>query len=90
MIEVLNDRKNQRCFVGGIEILNTALIANKVVEQFMRLKNNALVFKLDFKITYCHVTWAFLDKALKRKELGAGLQGWISGSFSSVAFAVLV
>ena len=72
---------SQGAFVAGRQILDVALVANEVVEDYRR-KKQSLVFKIDFEKAYDNVKWGFLDLVLQKKNLGRRWRGWIKGCLS--------
>ena len=46
---------SQGAFVAGTQILDVALVANEVVEDYRRRKKKGLVFKIDFEKAYDNV-----------------------------------
>lgn len=60
----------QATFVRGIKILNVALVAYKVVEEYKRANKEGWIFKIDFEHVYDHVDWDFLNFGLKEKGFG--------------------
>lgn len=65
--EILGDiiSLNQSDFLGGRQILDTLLVANKVVRYTRYSKGKGLVLKLDTKKTYDQVNWKFLDSVVE-------------------------
>ena len=51
----------QGAFVKGIQILDAVLIANEIVDEKRRLREEGVVFKIDFEKAYDHVDCDFLD-----------------------------
>ncbi|RVX22450.1 putative ribonuclease H protein [Vitis vinifera] len=81
---------SQGAFVEGRQILDAVLIANEVVDEKRRSGEEGVVFKIDFKKTYDHVDWSFLDHVLQRKGFSQKWRSWMRGCLSSSSFAILV
>ena len=47
----------QNVFVEGRKILNTMLIAKKVLDSVLRSNETGVLCKLDIKNTYDHINW---------------------------------
>lgn len=80
----------QGAFMKGRQILDAVLIANEVVEDVRKKKDEGLVFKIDFEKAYDHVEWAFLDDVLGKKGFGLRWRRWIMGCLSSANFSILI
>ena len=57
----------QGAFVQGRQILDAVLIANEIVDERRRSREEGVVFKIDFEKAYDHVRWDFLDQVLEKK-----------------------
>ena len=66
------------------------LIANEILNEKRRSREEGLVFKIDFEKAYDHVDWDFLDHVLERKGFSPRWRTWMRGCLSSVTFTVLV
>ena len=62
--------KSQNAFVKGRQILDAALIANKLVDSSMRRKKCGLVCKLDIEKAYDSINWEFLYQVMSRMGFG--------------------
>lgn len=58
--------ETQTAFVKDRQILDGVLIANEVVDEARKLKNELLLFKVDFEKAYDSVSWSFLEYMMKR------------------------
>ena len=69
--KVLQDTlfSTQGAFVEGRQILDVVLTTNELVDEKKRLKEENVVFKIDFEKAYNHVDWNFLDHVLEKKGL---------------------
>ena len=50
-----------------MKILDIVLIANEIVDKKRCPGDKRVVFKIEFKKTYDHANWDFLDHTLERK-----------------------
>ena len=69
--------KNQSAFVANRQILDVALVANKVVEKFRATGKKGVVFKINFENAYDRVEWEFLDFVLERKGFDPTWRKWM-------------
>ena len=74
----------------GRHILDAVLIANEVVDEKRKSREEGVVFKINFEKAYDHVDWGFLDHVLQRKGFSQKWRSWIRGCLSSSSFAILV
>lgn len=58
--------ESQNAFVEGRQILDTVLLANEVVDEFVNNKREGIACKLDMEKAYDHVNWNFVDYMLGR------------------------
>ena len=70
--------------------MDVILIANEVVDEKRRSREEGVVFKIDFEKAYDHVDWDFLDHVLERKGFSLRWRSWMRGCLSSTTFAILV
>lgn len=80
----------QGAFVERRQILDAVLIANEVVDEKKRSREEGVVFKIDFEKAYDYVDWDFLDHVLERKGFSLRWRSWMRGCLSSETFAILV
>lgn len=76
---------HQMAFIEGRQILDSALIANEVVEEYRAQRKKWVVLKIDFAKAYNHVDWDFLDFVFDRRW-----RTWIRGCLSSINFLIIV
>jgi len=76
MDDLIDER--QSAFIKGRHILHGILILNEVVEEAMRSKKPAMIFKVDFEKAYDFVSWSFLDYMLLRLGFCQKWRKWIS------------
>ncbi|RVW36886.1 hypothetical protein CK203_103177 [Vitis vinifera] len=64
----------------------------KVLSGHLRrtIKEEGVVFKIDFEKAYDHVSWDFLDHVLEKKGFSPRWRKWMRGCLSTVSFVVLV
>jgi len=51
---------HQSAFFGSMELLNTVLFANEVVDYMLKDKKSGLFVKVDFEKAYNFVDWKYL------------------------------
>ena len=66
------------------------LIANEIVDERRRSREEGVVFKIDFEKAYDHMSWDFLDQMLENKGFSPRWRKWMSDCLSLVSYAVLV
>ena len=90
--DVLGDTisESQGAFVSRRQILDVALIANEVVEEYRSSRKSRVLFKIDFEKVYDHVEWPFLQFVLQKKGFKDRWRTWIQGCLSSVSFSIFV
>ena len=70
--------------------MNAVLIANEVVDEKRRLRDEGVMFKIDFEKAYDHVDWGFLEHVLERKGFSSKWRSWMRGCLSFTSLNVLV
>ncbi|KAK9927793.1 hypothetical protein M0R45_024959 [Rubus argutus] len=80
----------QGAFVKGRQILDAVLVANEVVEETKKKKNEGLFLKVDFEKAYDHIEWTFLDHVLEQKGFGQRWRKWIGGCLQSANFSIMI
>jgi len=60
--------ETQSTFIHGIQILDGILTANKIVEDFKRLKKELLLFKVDYEKAFDSIDWSHLEAVMKKNE----------------------
>ena len=55
--------------------MDAVLIANEIVDERRRSREEGVVFKIDFEKAYDHVRWDFLDQASEKKGFSPVLDG---------------
>ncbi|RVX15908.1 Transposon TX1 uncharacterized 149 kDa protein [Vitis vinifera] len=73
-----------------IIVEDAILIANEIVDERRRSREEGVVFKIDFEKAYDHMSWDFLDQMLENKGFSPRWRKWMSGLFVLVSYAVLV
>lgn len=63
--------------MSGKQILDAALIANKVIDGLLKSGMNEILCKLDVEKEYDHLTWSFVFCILNRLAFGENLCSWI-------------
>lgn len=74
----------QGAFVEGRRILDAVLVANKVVDEKRRSREEGVVYKIDLEKVYDHMKLCSLDYALEMKDLGGDRDHGFMGSHQSV------
>ena len=82
--------KSQSTFLKGRGILDSALMANEVVEDLRRGGSSGLCLKMDFEKAYDSVRWEFLYDMLQRMGFHYRWILWIRGCMESASVSVLV
>lgn len=62
--------EHQMAFLKGRQIMDAALLANKLVDSRVKQKVPGILCKLDLEKGYDHVNWKFLLKMLE--DMGFG------------------
>ena len=63
--------KSQGAFVAERQILDVVLVANEVVEDYIRSNKEELVFKINFEKAYDNINWDILDFVLQKKNFSS-------------------
>ena len=88
MSVVIDER--QAAFIEGRHLLQSALIANEVVEEARRGQKPCIVFKVDYEKAYDSVSWDFLIYMLNRLGFSSKWIQWIEGCLKSASISVLI
>jgi hypothetical protein len=57
---------NQSAFIKGLNLVDSVVIINEVVDWAKKHKKECLIFKVDFEKAYDSVDWGFLEYMLRR------------------------
>ena len=82
--------ERQSAFIEGRQLLQSALIANEVVDEANRTQRPCIVFKVDYKKAYDSVSWDFLFYMLRRLGFCSKWIKWIEGCLKSASISLLV
>ena len=80
----------QGVFIVGRQMLDVALVANEVVEDYRMLGKKGLVFKIDFEKANDNVEWSFLDFVMEKKGFCYKWRKWLKDCLSSTNFSIMV
>lgn len=72
------------------QMIDYALIANKVVWWLKKRKIKVALLKLDFRKAYNTVSWRFLDKVMEQTGFGYIWRGWLTHCVSSMSMSLLI
>ncbi|RVW90264.1 hypothetical protein CK203_036717 [Vitis vinifera] len=61
-----------------------------VIKEDLAIREERVVFKIDFEKAYDHVNWDFLVHVLEKKGFSPKWRNWMRGCLSSVSYAILV
>jgi len=82
--------ERQSAFIEGRHLLQSALIANEVIEEANRTQKPCIVFKVDYEKAYDSVSWDFLLYMLRRLGFCSKWIQWIEGCLKSASISILV
>ncbi|RVW95784.1 LINE-1 retrotransposable element ORF2 protein [Vitis vinifera] len=81
---------DQNAFVKGRQILDASLIANEVIDYWLKRKEKGVICKLDIEKTYDSINWNFLMKVMRKMGFGDRWLKWIWWCISTASFSILV
>ncbi|RVW29925.1 LINE-1 retrotransposable element ORF2 protein [Vitis vinifera] len=81
---------DQNAFVKGRQILDASLIANEVIDYWLKRKEKGVICKLDIEKTYDSINWNFLMKVMRKMGFGDRWMKWIWWCISTASFSILV
>jgi len=82
--------ERQSAFIKNRHILHGILTLNEVVDEAIRRKKPAMIFKVDFEKAYDSVSWSFLNYMLMRLGFCPIWRKWISVCLQTATISVLV
>ena len=82
--------ESQSAFIEGRHLIQSAVIANEVVDEAKRSQKPCLVFKVDYEKAYDSVSWDFLIYMLRRMGFCAKWIQWIEGCLKSATVSILI
>ena len=82
--------ETQFAFIEGRHLLQSALIANKVINEAKRNNKSCLIFKVDYEKAYDSISWDFLLYMLRRTGFSSKWVKWIEGCMKSASVSILV
>lgn len=80
----------QAAFLGGRQILDGILIANKVIDSWKKSGKQGLILKLDFEKAYDSVNWNYLFTMLRKFGCGRRWISWIKACITTASLSVLI
>lgn len=80
----------QLAFLKGRFILDGVVILNEIIEDAKKMKEQRLIFKVDFEKAYDSINWAYLFEMLENMKLSERWMRWIRECVSSASVNVLV
>ncbi|RVW80279.1 Uridine kinase-like protein 1, chloroplastic [Vitis vinifera] len=82
---------DQNAFVKGRQILDASLIANEVIDYWLKRKEKGVICKLDIEKAYDSINWNFLMKVMRKMAFG---DWWVEVDlvvlFPTASFSILV
>ncbi|GJS71535.1 putative heat shock protein 70 family protein [Tanacetum coccineum] len=89
---VINDiiSLEQSTFIKGRQITDGPLILNEIISWCKYIKEQALMFKVDFQKAFDSVRWDHLDDILGKIGFGEKWRGWIRDCLTSSKASILV
>ena len=81
---------DQNAFVKGRQILDASLIANEVIDYWLKRKEKGLICKLDVEKAYDSINWNFLMKVMHKMGFGDRWKKWMWWCISTASFSILV
>jgi hypothetical protein len=82
--------ESQTTFVKDRQILDDILIANEVVDEARKTKNELLLFKVDFEKAYDSVDWGYLEAVMGKMEFLPLWRKWMRECVCTTTASVLV
>ena len=82
--------ESQNAFIGGRQILDSALIASECIDSRLKSGSPGVLCKLDVEKAYDHVSWTFLQYLLDRCGFSESWQRWIYACISTARFSVMI
>ena len=80
----------QSAFLEGRGLLDSVLLANKVLEEVKRKKKTCVIFKVDYEKDYDSVMWKFIYYMLTKLDLCEKWIGQVKACLESVSVSILV
>ncbi|RVW40785.1 LINE-1 retrotransposable element ORF2 protein [Vitis vinifera] len=81
---------DQNAFVKGRQILDASLIANEVIDYWLKRKEKGVICKLNIEKAYDSINWNFLMKVMRKMGFGDRWMKWIWWCISTASFSILV
>ena len=82
--------ESQNAFIGGRQILDSALIASECLDSQLKTSVPGVMCKLDVEKAYDHVNRNFLHYLMGHCGFSLSWQKWISSCISTTRFSILI
>jgi hypothetical protein len=82
--------ESQTAFVKDKQILDGIFIANEMVDEAHKLKQELLLFKVDFEKVHDSIDWGYLDDVMGRMSFPTLWRKWIKECVCTATVSVLV
>lgn len=79
---------SQNGFMGGRQILDSILIANKRLDNRLKSSILGVICKQDLEKTYDHVNWEILSYLMGHLGFGSKWRNWIFACISTAQFSL--
>ncbi|GKV34650.1 hypothetical protein SLEP1_g43008 [Rubroshorea leprosula] len=76
--------------VGVMQLVDSVIIANEIIDEAQKRKKKGFVFKADFEKAYDKVCWEFLDYMMLRMGFGQKWKNWINECLKTAEVLVLL
>lgn len=78
---------------GGVpdrNIYEGVLIANELIDSYVKSKKSGILFKIDFRKAFDTVSWGFLQALLEKFGFGNTWRNWLGTVWKSARFSMLI
>jgi len=81
---------SQSAFIKGRQILDGILVANEIVDEARRCKEELLLFKVDFEKAYDSIDWGYLQEVMLKMGFPTLWRKWIKECVGTATASILV